>query len=102
MDIIKERLRREYGLDTIFTIPTVVYLVKSKSLSIPLIKTGNNIKNLIATGLYESVLKEEGYQLRPEQKKEIEQFRGIVGNMLEKEEYQMILELLKPRIVVKS
>jgi len=102
MDIIKERLRREYGLDTIFTIPTVVYLVKSKSLSIPLIKTGNNIKNLIATGLYESVLKEEGYQLRPEQKKEIEQFRGIVGNMLENEEYQMILELLKPRIVVKS
>lgn len=102
MDIIKERLWREYGLDTIFTIPTVVYLIKSKSLSIPLIKTGNNIKNLIATGLYESVLKEEGYQLRPEQKKEIEQFRGIVGNMLEKEEYQMILELLKPRIVVKS
>lgn len=39
MDIIKERLFREYGLDTIFTIPTVMYLVKSKNLSIPLIKT---------------------------------------------------------------
>jgi GTP-binding protein LepA len=59
MDIIKERLRREYGLDTIFTIPTVMYLVKSKNLSIPLIKTGNNIKNLIDTGLYETILKQE-------------------------------------------
>ena len=39
MDIINERLFREYGLDTIFTIPTVMYLVKSKNLSIPLIKT---------------------------------------------------------------
>lgn len=49
MDIIKERLFREYGLDTIFTIPTVMYLVKSKNLSIPLIKTGMNIKSLIQT-----------------------------------------------------
>ena len=47
MDIIKERLRREYKLDTIFTIPTVMYLVKSKNLSLPMIKTGNNIKSLI-------------------------------------------------------
>ena len=39
MDIIKERLWREYGLDTIFTIPTVLYLVKSKNLNIPQIKT---------------------------------------------------------------
>ena len=49
MDIIRERLFREYGLDTIFTIPTVMYLVKSKNLSIPLIKTGMNIKSLIQT-----------------------------------------------------
>ena len=49
MDIIKERLWREYKLDTIFTIPTVIYLVKSKNLSIPQIKTGQNLKDLIAT-----------------------------------------------------
>ncbi|MBQ7074886.1 hypothetical protein IJM86_07780 [bacterium] len=102
MDIIKERLWREYGLDTIFTIPTVMYLVKSKNLSIPLIKTGNNIKSLIATGLYETVLKQEGFQLRSDLKQEIEHHQGIVGNMLEDEDYQMILELLKPRVVVKS
>jgi GTP-binding protein LepA len=47
MDIIKERLRREFDLDTIFTIPTVVYLVKTKNLSIDVIKSGSNIPTLI-------------------------------------------------------
>lgn len=59
MDIIKERLFREYGLDTIFTIPTVMYLVKSKNLSLPQIKSGMNIKPLIQTGLYREILKKE-------------------------------------------
>lgn len=63
MDIIKERLFREYGLDTIFTIPTVIYLVKSKNLSISLIKTGMNIKGLIQTGLYREILKKENLTL---------------------------------------
>jgi translation elongation factor EF-4 len=49
MDIIKERLWREYGIETIFTIPTVVYLVKSKNLNIIDIKSGNNIQMLIST-----------------------------------------------------
>ena len=30
MDIIKERLSREYGIDTLFTTPTVAYLIKAK------------------------------------------------------------------------
>jgi translation elongation factor EF-4 len=81
MDIIKERLRREYGLDTIFTIPTVIYLVKSKNLSIPLIKTGNNIKNLIDTGLYETILKQEGITLTNEQKYNIEASQGIISEL---------------------
>ena len=102
MDIIKERLRREYGLDTIFTIPTVMYLVKSKNLSIPPIKTGNNIKNLISTGLYETVLQQENYLLTPELKNQLEYSQGIFGPMLEKSEFQIIANLLKPRIVVKS
>jgi len=38
MDIIKERLEREYDMETIFTTPTVSYLVKSKSLSLDIIK----------------------------------------------------------------
>lgn len=39
MDIVKERLLREYGVETIFTIPNVVYLIKAKSFSIEEIKS---------------------------------------------------------------
>jgi translation elongation factor EF-G len=102
MDIIKERLWREYKLDTIFTIPTVMYLIKSKNLTIPAIKTGNNIKNLISTGLYETVLKQEGFSLTHDQKHQLEYSQGIFGSMIEKPEFQEIAELLKPRVVVKS
>ena len=52
MDIIKERLRREYNMETIFTTPTVTYLVKSKNLKHPKIKAGNNVKELVKTWLY--------------------------------------------------
>ena len=46
MDIIKERLSREYNIETIFTIPTVVYLIKAKNLSIDAIKSGKNVKDI--------------------------------------------------------
>jgi translation elongation factor EF-4 len=49
MDIIKERLFREYNMETIFTIPTVVYLVKSKHMSLDPIKSGANISSLLIT-----------------------------------------------------
>jgi translation elongation factor EF-4 len=39
MDIIKERLSREFNIETIFTTPTVVYLVKSRTPSIDKIKS---------------------------------------------------------------
>lgn len=59
MDIIKERLSREYGIETIFTTPTVVYLIKSKQVSIDLIKSGNNIQELIKTWYYKHILSYE-------------------------------------------
>jgi hypothetical protein len=102
MDIIKERLRREYNLDTIFTIPTVMYLVKSKNLSLPIIKTGNTIKNLITTGLYETILKQEGISLTGDQKLQLDQSQGIFGTMLEEPVFQEIAEILKPWVIVKS
>ena len=55
MDIIKERLFREYKIDTIFTIPTVVYLVKSKQLNIDVIKTGKNISDIYQSGLHHHI-----------------------------------------------
>lgn len=102
MDIIKERLFREYGLDTIFTIPTVMYLVKSKNLSIPLIKTWMNIKSLIQTGLYREILKKENLTLSAQEQEHLEHSEGIFGTMLEEQIFVKLAELLKPRIVVKS
>ena len=49
MDIIKERLWREYGMETIFTTPTVTYLVKSKQLKDERIVSQINIKELVTT-----------------------------------------------------
>lgn len=52
MDIIKERLRREYGMETIFTTPTVTYIVKSKNLKDERILSQMNVKELIKSWLY--------------------------------------------------
>lgn len=56
MDIIKERLDREYNMQTILTTPTVMYLVKSKTKSLDMIKEGKNTIDLIETGLYKEAL----------------------------------------------
>jgi GTP-binding protein LepA len=39
MDIIKERILREYGIQTVFTIPNVIYLVKSRQYTLDAIKS---------------------------------------------------------------
>lgn len=57
MDIVKERLEREYNIQTIFTIPNVVYVVRLKNFKHESVKTGVNIDDLIATGLRKFVLK---------------------------------------------
>lgn len=102
MDIIKERLFREYGLDTIFTIPTVMYLVKSKNLSLPLIKSWMNLKTLIQTGLYHEILKKEKLILTEKEIEHLENSEWIFGTMLENPVFKSLAEILKPRMVVKS
>ncbi len=87
MDIVKERLIREYWLDTIFTIPTVVYLVKSKNLSIDSIKLWNNIQNLIQTWLWKQIIKDH-------KKYNESDFVDEIPTEIQ--------EQLKPRLVVKS
>ncbi|USN56062.1 MAG: hypothetical protein H6765_02715 [Candidatus Peribacteria bacterium] len=49
MDIVKERVAREHKVDTIFTTPSVTYLVKMKQFTHEKIKSGMNIKELINT-----------------------------------------------------
>lgn len=83
MDIVKERLFREQKVETIFTIPTVVYLVKSKTLNIDQIKLWVNVQNLIKSGLYKYILN-----------KEIDE-KEIINS-------PEIIEILKPWLVVRS
>ena len=85
MDIVKERLLREYDIWTIFTTPTVTYLVQVKSKKDPLVSSGQNITDLHASGLYKNILKqlwhkqisEHLHELTPEEK-DILSMRSIV------------------------
>jgi len=60
MDIVKERLFREYDIGTIFTTPTVTYLIQVKSKKDPLVSSGQNIPDLHASWLYKDILKHLG------------------------------------------
>ena len=102
MDIIKERLWREYWLDTIFTIPTVLYLVKSKNLTIPQIKAWNNLKGLVISGLYKYVLKEIWIKLTHQQQQRLEDNQWITSVMQEESFWAKLAKELQPWIVVKS
>ena len=57
MDIIKERIKREYNIETIFTIPNVVYLIKCKNLNYESVKTGTNLLELRDTGLWHHIVR---------------------------------------------
>ena len=92
MDIVKERISREYNIETIFTIPTVVYLVKSKTLSIPQIKSWNNIQNLIKSWFYK-------YILLPSYLKELANKAESEDLLLQNNE---VLEELASRLVIRS
>jgi len=78
MDIVRERISREYWVETIFTNPTVMYLVKTKELSLDAIRTWKNIKDILNSPLY----------------KEIVLYENITESDYEKK--------LKPRLLVKS
>ncbi len=57
MDIVKERLSREFQLETIFTTPNVVYIVKMKYLNFPKIKSGDNIMEFKKTWMWKEIVK---------------------------------------------
>ncbi len=90
MDIVKERLSREYDIETLFTIPNVIYLVKMKNLQHEKIKTGTNIDDMVKSWLYKHVLKFENIKS--------EEYDWC-------EDEQIILKysnILKPWVIVRS
>ena len=88
MDIVRERISREYNIETIFTIPTVIYLIKSKNFSLPQIKSGANVLSLIKSGLYKNIIGEE----------DLEDINELTIQDLD----PTIREFLQPWIIVKS
>ena len=99
MDIVKERLAREFGLETIFTTPNVVYIVKMKYLNFPKIKSGDNIMEFKKTWMWNEIVKFV-HNIRNE--KEIEDRFFIEGNFIKdrKSEYENID--LTPYMIVRS
>lgn len=72
MDIIRERLSREYNIETIFTIPNVVYLMKMKTLNHEKIKTGTNVLELVSSGYYIHIITDFTGKLTDMDKENIE------------------------------
>jgi GTP-binding protein LepA len=66
MDIIKERLSREYNVETIFTIPNVAYLVSLKSYNDDRVVSGSNITDLVKSWLYIHIITDFSGKLSPE------------------------------------
>lgn len=95
MDIIKERLSREFDMETIFTTPTVMYLVRAKNFTNQKIKDGSNVVELVKSGLYIHVITDFTQKLTPEQKEFIEQ--NTDDKIAEK-----FKEELKPWLLVRS
>lgn len=56
MDIIKERLSREYDIETLFTTPTVAYIIKAKWFSDQRFSSGANTIEIVKSGLYIHIL----------------------------------------------
>ncbi len=94
MDIIKERLIREFKIETIFTTPTVVYLVKSKNTSLIKIKSWANIAELVKTWYYKYILSDFAVS-NSEKLKEIE-------NLSEWEIIEKYKDVLKPWMIVRA
>lgn len=56
MDIVKERLSREYGIETLFTTPTVAYIIKAKSWRDERFKSGRNVIEMVTSTLFIHVI----------------------------------------------
>lgn len=104
MDIVKERLVREFWVETIFTIPNVIYAVKVKNNQHEKIKSWQNILEIITTGMRKHIFEYD------ENLMDIYISNNLTDEIMDKIHYSLeheniyrtISELLKPWIVVRS
>ena len=101
MDIVKERLSREFNLETIFTIPNVIYILKLKGFSHERVKTGENVVELEKTGLWQEVVKINNSELKLNNDQMEERFKLIEWKIVDKE-WKIETIALKSYLVVRS
>jgi len=99
IDIVSERLKREFKMDTIFTLPNVTYLIKIKQFkNIEKIQSWYNIRELLKTGFYKHVCKFEWHDYK-ELEEKLENIDMIKDRNTELGERNTIL---KPWVVIRS
>lgn len=98
MDIVKERLSREFDIDTIFTSPNVIYFVKMRYLNYDKIKHGDNIMEFKKTWFRKEVLKIHSWDMSDKQIEE--NYRLEDSNIVNSKTGESID--LKPYIIVRS
>lgn len=96
MDIVKERLSREYNMETIFTIPTVIYLVKAKNVPSDIMKSWSNVKKILGTGMYKYILWLQTTYAEAEQKQSELTSRMVVKSWSDMIEQWFIDEIREP------
>lgn len=99
MDIIKERLKREYMVETIFTIPNVIYLLKLKNTNHEKIKSWMNISDIKNLWLKKIIFQIENLQNENENEKVL-QNRIVAKSWADFPESHFIDEIYEPFCVV--
>lgn len=104
MDIVKERLSREFGIETIFTTPNVVYIAKLKSLSHEKIKSWQNVPELLSSWLYKYIYDYETELLDIQINNNLtdEDMTNLMNVAEKKEIYTQIETVLSKRVIIRS
>lgn len=95
MDIIKERLSREFDLETIFTTPTVRYLVRGKKFTSEKYTIGTNVMELVKSNMYKFIISDFTGKLSSKHE-------DYIANHTDREVSDFFEKDLKPWIMVQS
>lgn len=98
MDIVKERLSREFDIDTIFTSPNVIYFVKMRYLNYDKIKHWDNIMEFKKTWFWKEIVKIKFWNISD---KEIEENYILENSNIVNLKTNEVFDL-KPYIIVRS